>query len=680
MNQPFDHSLENRLDELRKQINYHNYQYHVVDMPVISDYEFDQLMNELREIETVHPEWITSDSPSQRVGGPITERFKKIKHPRPILSLGNAFSDEEVLAWYERVLRIDERVEGASFVIEPKIDGLTVVLTYINGQFTLGATRGDGEIGEDITTNMRTVKSMPLKIPVNPQGPQSQGKIVVRGEVFITIQDFEALNQRLEADGEKTYLNPRNTAAGSLRQLDSALTAARPLRLLTYNVIEGEGILPATQSETLIYLRDLGFPIWDAISECNSIQEVIEECHSWQNKRSQLPFEIDGAVIKINDLMLVADLGFVGKDPRGALAYKFPAQEVTTRLNNIGTNVGRTGVITPFAMLEPIEIGGVMVKQATLHNFDFVSEKDIRIGDRVLVKRAGDVIPYVIGPVIAARTGVEQPFELPLTCPACGESIEHYEGEVAWYCVNVSCPEQLVRNVEHFVSRGAMDIVGLGEKIVEQLVHSELIRDVADLYSLEKDDLLKLEGFAEKKAANILQSIRESKSRPLSRLITALGIHGVGEVMSSDLTKNFGDLDELRLASVEDLQRIEGIGPNVAQSIVDWFARPANNQILLKLQRVGVWPISRSVPVNSGTNLPFSGLSFVVTGTLPGFSREGIKDFIQSLGGKVGDSVSRKTSYLILGDNPGSKYEKARSLGIPSLDEAGLRILAEKSG
>jgi len=679
MNQLSEHPLKNRLVELRQIINFHNHRYHVLDAPVISDYEFDQLLGELRKIETDHPDWITPDSPSQRVGRLFAGKFTKVKHPRPILSLGNAFSDEDIMAWFERLMRIDERVEHTSFVVEPKIDGLTVVLTYINGNFFLGATRGDGETGEDITANMRTVKSMPLKIPVNPKGPSASEKLVVRGEVYITFKDFEALNQRIEAAGEKSYLNPRNTAAGSLRQLDSSLTASRPLRLLTYSIIEGEGALPETQWDTLGYLRDLGFPVWDGVSLHQSIRDVVDVCHSWQNQRSQLPFEIDGFVIKINDLSLSSDLGFVGKDPRGALAYKFPAHEVTTRLNNIGTNVGRTGVLTPFAMLDPIEIGGVIVKQATLHNFDFIAEKDIRVGDRVLVKRAGDVIPYVIGPVTAVRTGTEIPYEPPLNCPACGEALEHYQDEVAWYCVNASCPEQLVRNVEHFVSRGAMEIVGLGEKIVEQLVKLNLIHDVADLFSLVEDDLLKLEGFAEKKATNILLSIEESKSRPLSRLITALGIRGVGEVMAANLTKYYGDIDALRHASVDELQKIEGIGPNVAQSIVDWFTRPANQQIIEKLRGLGVWPISTSLNASSNTNQPFSEMIFVVTGTMTGFSRDGIKKYIQSLGGKVSDSISKKTSYLVLGENPGSKYDKAKNLGIPILEEADLRRMAERS-
>jgi DNA ligase (NAD+) len=381
-------------------------------------------------------------------------------------------------------------------------------------------------------------------------------------------------------------------------------------------------------------------------------------------------------VIKINDLDMAAELGFVGKDPRGSIAFKFTALEVTTQLINIGVNVGRTGVLTPYALLEPVEIGGVIVKQATLHNFDFIAEKDIRIGDRVRVKRAGEVIPYVIGPVEAARSGQELVYKPPTVCPACGEPVENLAGEVAWYCVNAACPEQLIRNLEHFVSRGAMDIVGLGIKIVEQLVNEGLVHDVADLYTLKREDLLNLEGFAEKKADNLLQSIDASRSRPLARLVTALGIRGVGEVAAVDLARHFSNLDRLSQATVGDLQAIEGIGPNIAQAVVDWFARPANHGVLEKLRSAGVWPRDESALAENGDQKPLSGFSFVVTGTLPGLSREGAKEFIQSKGGKVVDSVSKKTSYLVLGENPGSKLEKAQSFGIQILDEAGLRRLA----
>jgi len=666
-------NLFQRLQDLRREINFHNYRYNVLDDPVISDYEFDQLLLELRQIEADHPEWVTPDSPTQRAGGAPAAKFEKVRHPAPILSLANAFDADDVRAWYERILRIDERVAQANFVVEPKIDGLTVVLHYRNGLFVQGATRGDGVVGEDISTNLRTIRALPLHLPVDPDGPQPPEYLVVRGEAFMNVADFEALNRSLEENGEKTYLNPRNTAAGSLRQLDPVLTASRPLTLLNYAIVASNGLIPNTQWETLAFLKALGFPTPRA-EYFETLEEAIDYCESWTDRRDQLPYEVDGMVIKINDLILAGDLGFVGKDPRGAIAFKFPAQEVTTQLLDIGANVGRTGVLTPFAILEPVEIGGVIVKQATLHNFDYIAEKDIRVGDRVRVKRAGEVIPYVIGPVEALRSGSESVYEPPTTCPACGEPVENLPGEVAWYCVNAACPAQLIRNLEHFVSRGAMDIVGLGIKIVEQLVQTGLVQDVADLYTLRRQDLLELEGFAEKKADNILEAIQTSKTRPFSRLITALGIHGVGEVMAGDLAEHYQDLDALAAATLEELQGIEGIGPNIAQAIVDWFARPANQRLLDKLRANGVWPHSE-IQIETTKDLTLDGLTFVITGTLPVFSRDEAKGFIKSYGGKVSDSISKKTNYLVLGENPGSKLAKAQSLGVEILDEEGLRRL-----
>lgn len=665
------------LQQLKQEISQHNHRYHVLDAPLISDFEFDRLVQRLKAIEAAHPEWITPDSPSQRVGDVAAEKFGKVRHAAPILSLGNAFGVDELRAWIERLARLDERARSADFVVEPKIDGLTVVLTYREGVFVQGATRGDGEVGEEITSNLRTLKALPLRIPVDPSGPKPPALLVIRGEVFMMIKEFEALNQRLEEAGERTYLNPRNTAAGSLRQLDPALTASRPLTLLTYAIVSADGRVPHRQWELLEFLKALGLPVAKDSTYCADLNAVLEAVERWREKRDRLPYEADGIVIKINDLALADELGFVGKDPRGALAFKFPAREVTTRLNGIGVNVGRTGVLTPYAILEPVEIGGVIVKQATLHNFDYIAEKDIRVGDRVLVKRAGEVIPYVIGPVVDARDGQEQVFVPPQTCPACGQPVERLEGEVAWFCVNLACPAQLVRNLEHFVSRGTMDIVGLGIKIVEQLVEAGLVKSPADLYVLNKADLLKLEGFAEKKADNLLQSIETSRSRPMPRLISALGIHGVGEVMAADLARSFSDLGALANARVEDLMNIEGVGPNTAQSIVDWFARPGNREFLERLQRAGVWPHSRLADVGAGASGPLRGLTFVVTGTLPNFSRDGIKEFIQGKGGKVTDSVSKKTDYLVAGEAAGSKLDKARQLGVPVLDEAGLLRLVE---
>jgi len=673
--------LISRYEELKTQINFHNHRYHVLDTPIISDLEYDRLLNELKQIESIHPEWVTSDSPTQRAGARPADRFEKIRHPAAILSLANAFGADDARAWFERINKIDDRVEKAKFVVEPKIDGLSVVLHYRDGLFVQGATRGDGEIGEDITSNLRTIRAIPLRIPVQTTGKPSSmvnrppSYLVIRGEAFIPIKEFDELNRKLEEAGQKTYLNPRNTAAGSLRQLDPQLTASRPLTLLVYQIVYSEGgNLPTSQWEILEYLKALGFPVTDIARRFDNLESAITYTETWNQGRDKLPYEADGIVIKVDDLTLAAELGFVGKDPRGAIAYKFPAREVTTTLSDIGVAVGRTGVLTPYAMLEPVEIGGVVVERATLHNFDFIAEKDIRVGDRVLIKRAGEVIPYVIGPILDARSGKEKKFKPPTKCPACAQIVEHFEGEVAWYCVNAACPAQLVRNIEHFVSRGAMDIVGLGIKIVEQLIESGLVKDVADLFTLNKNQLLELEGFAEKKAENLLNSLEQAKAQSLNRLLAALGIHGVGEVMAGDLSRTFGDLSALSKASAQELQQIEGVGPNIAESIVDWFSQPANQKLLKKLKAAGVWPVMKKDEKKKEGTL--SGFTFVVTGTLPTLSRDDVKDFIESYGGKVTDSVSKKTSYLVLGENPGSKAGKARALGVNIINEAGLKKLA----
>ena len=694
--------LQQHYEYLKQQIHFHNHRYHVLDAPVISDAEYDNLVVELRQIETSHPDWVTPDSPSQRAGAEPSEKFEKVRHPRPILSLANAFGAEEARAWYERVRKLDDRLEKASFVVEPKIDGLSVVLHYRNGVFVQGATRGDGEIGEDITANLRTVKAIPLRIPVQNreqriESSQSANQfslfsdplipdyLVVRGEAFIPIREFDRLNRKLEEAGGKTYLNPRNTAAGSLRQLDPSITASRPLTLLVYQVVYSEGgEVPSSQWELLEWLKGLGFPVTDAARRFDGIGSAIAYTVTWEKRRDELPYEADGMVIKIDDLNLAAELGFVGKDPRGAIAFKFPAREVTTRLLGIEVEVGRTGVLTPKAVLEPVEINGVIVKNATLHNFDYIAEKDIRPGDRVLVKRAGEVIPYVIGPVVDLRTDIEKPYTPPGTCPACGQPVEHFEGEVAWFCVNAACPAQLVRNVEHFVSRGAMDITGLGIKIVEKLIETGLVKDVADIYTLTREDILEAVTKKGRKtetappgkiADNLLAAIETSRRQPLQRLITALGIHGVGEVSAADLSRHFPSLDLLRVASGDQLQMVDGVGPNIAAAILDWFSRERNQKVLAKLKAAGVWPQSSVVNGPSSTGA-LTGLTFVVTGTLAGFSREGVKEFIESHSGKVTDSVSRNTSYLVLGEAPGSKFQKAQALGVKVIDEVGLKTLA----
>ena len=686
--------LLSRYEELKAQINFHNYRYHVLDAPVISDLEYDRLLKELKQIEADHAGWVTPDSPTQRAGAKPADRFDKVRHPAPILSLANAFGADDTRAWFERIKKLDDRVEKAKFVVEPKIDGLSVVLHYRDGMFVQGATRGDGEVGEDITSNLRTIRAIPLRIPVNQEAEAGNRKtdsqfpnyLVIRGEAFLPIKEFDELNRKLEEAGEKTYLNPRNTAAGSLRQLDPTLTASRPLTLLVYQIVHSEGgHVPTSQWEILKYLKALGFPVTDVAKRFDDLEAAITYTETWNKGRDKLPYEADGMVIKIDDLNLAAELGFVGKDPRGAIAFKFPAHEVTTTLNGIGVAVGRTGVLTPYAMLEPVEIGGVIVERATLHNFDFISEKDIRVGDRVLVKRAGEVIPYVIGPVVDARSGREKNYEPPIKCPACGQAVEHFEGEVAWYCVNAACPAQLLRNAEHFVSRGAMDVEGLGIKIVEKLIDTNKVRDVADIYGLTREDILEAVTKKDRKtkseppgkiADNLLASINSSKVRPLSRLINALGIHGVGEVMAKDLSQNFIDLDELEKVKVENLMQIQGIGPSIAESIVDWFSLPFNKQVLRKLKSAGVWPKGESKAQKKEGAL--SGLTFVITGTLPTLSRDGVKDFVEGNGGKVVDSVSRKTSYLVLGENPGSKLDKAKSLDVKIINESQLKELTTR--
>jgi DNA ligase (NAD+) len=662
-----------RMEELRRQLNYHNYRYYVLNDPVVSDYEYDQLMQELRRIEEEHPDWVTDDSPTRRVGAPVSERFEKVAHPAPILSLSNAFNKEDVKAWVERIKRLDERVAGADFVVEPKFDGLSVVLHYRDGRFIQGATRGDGEVGEDVTTNLRTIMTIPMYIPADPDGPNPPPYLAVRGEVLMLISEFEKLNQRLEEQGEKTYVNPRNTASGSLRQMDPGITATRPLEIFVYTVVASEGEVPRTQWETLSFLRSLGFSVSDLVYYCKNLDEVFKVADDWLERREQIDFEVDGIVIKLNDLDLASDLGYVGRDPRGAIALKFPAREVSTQLLDIGLNVGRTGVLTPYAVLEPVEVGGVIVKQATLHNFDYIYEKDIRIGDRVMIKRAGDVIPYVIGPIVDQRDGDERVFQPPERCPSCGEPVEHVEGEVAWYCVNAACPEQRVRNVEHFVSRSAMDIVGLGIKIVQQLVDEGLVQDVADLYTLKRSDLLELEGFAEKKADNLLDAIDQSRQRPLSRLISALGIRGIGEVTAVDLAEAYNDLDELGKAAPQELENLEGIGPNTSQAIADWFKQERNQKVLKKLRQAGVWP--QRTQTREELPQPLAGLTFVITGTLPNLSRTDAKELIEKYGGKVAGSVSGNTDYLVLGEEPGSKLDRAMELNVTLLDEAALRIL-----
>ncbi|GAB4529255.1 MAG: NAD-dependent DNA ligase LigA [Anaerolineae bacterium] len=670
--------IEQRIARLRDEINYHAYRYHTLDDPIISDAEYDALMRELRTLEEAHPELITPDSPTQRVGAPPLDQFEKVIHPIPMTSLGNAFDDDDMYAWLARIGRLlpdDLSVTDLTFVVEPKFDGLAVALTYENGVLVRGATRGNGIEGENVTANLRTVKTIPLRIPVSPNGPPP-ARIEVRGEVYMPIADFNELNRRQAEKGERLYANPRNAAAGAVRQLDSRITAQRPLAFFAYAIgyVEG-GEAVSTQWGALDYMRRLGFPVNPDIRRSRDFEEILDFIHMWMERRDTLPYEADGVVVKVDDFAVQEMLGVVGNAPRWAIAYKFPAREATTRLLKIDVNVGRTGVLTPYAVLEPVNVGGVTVRQASLHNFEDLARKDIREGDTVVIKRAGDVIPQVVKPILDLRPPDSQPYQLPGRCPACGEPVVKPEDEVAVYCVNAACPAQLVRRVEYFVSRGAMDIEGFGIKIAEQLIREGLIQDVGDIYTLHqfRDRLLALEGFAEKKVDNLLAAIEASKAQPLERVITALGIRGVGGVVARTLVRAFPSIDALAGARVEDLEMVEGIGPHIAQSVVDWFSRPRHQQVIDKLRQAGL-RLQAEIPAEGAG--PLAGLTFVITGTLPTMSRDQAKAYIEARGGKVTGSVSGKTDYLLMGENPGSKLARAQSLGVKIITEEELRSLA----
>jgi len=666
-----------RAAKLRELIHYHNYRYHTLNDPEISDAEYDALFRELREIEEAHPELITPDSPTQRVGSEPLPEFAKVTHPHPMTSLSDASSREEVAAWLQRVRRmLGDEVE-LEFVAEPKIDGLAVALTYEEGLLVRGATRGDGVVGEDITANVRTIRNVPLRIPVTG-GEAPPPVIEVRGEIYMPRDLFEAMNRRREEQGQEPFANPRNAAAGSVRQLDPRVTAERPLRLFAYAVGYSEGITLRTQWESLQYLRRLGFAVNDDIRLFADFDALLAYCEEWMDRRDDYNYEADGVVIKINDLSLQERLGIVGNAPRWAVAFKFPSREATTRLHEIRVNVGRTGVLTPYAVLEPVRLGGVTIRQASLHNFEDLARKDIREGDTVVVQRAGDVIPQVVRPVVALRDGSQQPYVPPDKCPVCGEPVVKEEGEVAVYCVNATCPAQVVRRIEHWVSRGAMDIESFGERLSQDLVEKGLLEDVADLYSLRVEDLLPLEGFAEKRATNLVQAISASKERPLWRVLVGLGIRGVGSQVAQVLTAHYHSIDALMQATPEELQEIESIGPVLARSVTEFFGRERHRQLIEKLRRHGI-SLADEEPESERGPTPLQGLTFVITGTLPSMSRDAATKLIEQHGGRVTGSVSGNTDYLLVGENPGgTKYDKAQSLGTPMISEDDLMEMIAK--
>jgi DNA ligase (NAD+) len=667
--------VKQRIEELREIINHHNYRYYVLDSPEISDAEYDELMRELRQLEAEHPELVTPDSPTQRIGAPPVEAFGVVEHPQPLLSLANAFSYEELAAWHKRVSNL---LGGRKFdlVCEPKIDGLAVALTYVDGLLVTGATRGDGYRGEDITQNLRTIRSIPLSVP-----KEAPPRFEVRGEVYLPKAGFKKLNEERAKEGLPLFANPRNAAAGSVRQLDSSITAKRPLDIFIYGLGWAEGkAVPDTHWEIMQYLKSLGFKINPHIALRHSLDEVEKYYQSWLESREKSPYEADGIVAKVNSTALQQELGTLAHEPRWAIAYKFPAIQGTTKLIDIGINVGRTGSLNPYAILEPVRVGGVVISSAALHNEEDIHRKDIRIGDWVVVQRAGEVIPEIVEPIVSRRTGEEKIFSMPGRCPVCGSEVIKPEGEAMHRCTNAACPSQALERIKHFVSRGAMDIDGVGEKLCQALFEAGLVKDAADLYYLTKEQLLGLERMADKSVSNVLNSIEKSKDRPLARVIFALGILHVGEQYAELLAESFNSIDNLAKASEEDLSAIPSIGPRIAESIVAFFRQKGNRQIIEKLKNRGVKLEREKVKEAKPEELPLAGLEFVLTGKLESLTRSEAEAKIKALGGKAGSDVTRKTSYVVVGADPGSKLAKAKKLGVKTLSEAEFLDLLDKAG
>ena len=667
--------VKQRAEELRKTLNYHNYRYYVLDSPEISDAEYDELMKQLKQLEAEHPELVTPDSPTQRVGAPPVEAFGVVEHLQPLLSLANAFSYEELAAWHKRVSNL-LGMQKFDLVCEPKMDGLAVALTYVDGLLVTGATRGDGYRGENITQNLKTVRSIPLSVS---KGAPS--RFEVRGEVYLPKAGFKKLNEQRAREEQPLFANPRNAAAGSVRQLDSGITARRPLDIFVYGLGWAEGkAVPDTHWEIMQWLKSLGFKINPNIALVHSLDEVEEYYQGWAENREKSPYEADGIVAKVNSIALQQELGTVAHEPRWALAYKFPAVQGTTKLLDIGINVGRTGSLNPYAVLEPVRVGGVTISSAALHNEEDIHRKDIRIGDWVVVQRAGEVIPEIVEPIVSRRTGKEKIFRIPARCPVCGSEVIKPEGEAMHRCTNAACPSQALERIKHFVSRGAMDIDGVGEKLCQALFEAELIKDAADLYYLTKERLLSLERMADKSATNVLNSIEKSKNRPIARVIFALGITHVGDQYAELLAQHFAGIDALAKASEEDLSAISSIGPRIAEGIVTFFRQEGNKQIVEKLRKAGVKLEREKGKEARPGNLPLAGLEFVLTGKLDSFSRPEAEAKIKALGGKAVSDVTRKTSYVVVGADPGSKLGKARKLATKTLTEVEFLELLDKAG
>ena len=664
-----------RIEELRKEINYHNYRYYVLNSPVISDAEYDRLFRELEELEKQFPDLITPDSPTQRVGAPRPEGvgFESVRHLVPMLSMEDAFNEQEFLDWDRRV-REGLGIDTPEYTGEPKFDGLSMNLTYENGVFVRAATRGDGMVGDDVTNNVKTIRTVPLRLlDINRPVPRL---VEVRGEVIMPIEDFKKLNAERIRNGEEPFANPRNAAAGSVRQLDPAVTASRKLDFFGWGIGGIEGMTFKTQWEILQALRDWGFQVYQNIRLCRGAKEAIEYYQELLAQRDELPFEMDGVVFKVNSLEAQERLGRTTRYPRWLIAYKFPPRQETTRLLDVKFQVGRTGIVTPVAILEPVQIGGVTVSRATLHTEELIRQKDIRIGDYVLIERAGDVIPEVVKPIVERRTGKEREIVMPTHCPVCGAKLER---EGAYYvCPNMNCPAQLKGRILHLVSKRAFDIEGLGEELVEQLMREGLLKSPADIFYLKKEQLVGLERWGEKSAQNLMDQIERAKKIDFERFIYALGIHGVGEYVARLLAEHFSSLEELEQATEEELMQIHGIGPKVAHSIVEFFRNEQNRATIKKILDAGVQIIYPKKQEETEEKF-LAGKTFVFTGALDHFTRDEAQELVEKYGGRAASSVSRKTDYVVVGKDPGSKYDKARQLGVRILtEEEFIRMLETK--